>query len=185
MIFYDKDKQKRLLSSWIFLDTGILSDFSENEICNHALLELFPTQFFIVDPLVRLEFLRNTFELSYILKKESLLSNEPFLDCPNDQHIFQQVLHNALVISRIITQQFKKRRYSPSVVDLTLMGRAMLYPNSCIVTTDLGDYPSEFFIKKNIITIESDGADKLIHWQITQFDPTLFEQCYTRLPLST
>ena len=176
MIFFDRDKQKSLQSSWVFLDTGILIDSCNHEICYQTLLELFPDQSFVIDPFVRLEFLRNTFEPKFVQKKESMIAEEPFVSATSHTQVFEQVLNNALALSRTITQKFKRGHYDPSAIDLIVMGRAMLYRSSYIVTSDFGDFPSQIFPKKNIISMEVGNGDKLTQWQILQFDTEALER---------
>lgn len=171
----------------IFIDNDLLGDFFHfptffDEFKNHLHVE-----FFIIDPIVEFEFLRDVFLPGQRKLKEEFISQDCFLPAPFRHEHFSQIHENALVFSKIYAHQKEKNheRNSASLTDLFLAGRIMLnYQTSYLATGNKKDFPSCIFDIQKIIICE-DGLDKVKNYYLLSFSNDKFQKSYQDLEKMT
>lgn len=133
---------------------------------------LFEGHFFIIDPYIRFEFLRNEFISEKNDNKMFFLENGPFFPALDHPDIYKTIINNAILLSKIYRHT---ERLSPPPIDLFLIGRVMNFKNAYIITKDIGDFPTFLFDRLNVFSIEKESG-ALEHFQLIQFSRLKFSQ---------
>lgn len=161
------------LSGYVFCDADFLTILFNNKSFLEEVLPLFSEKFLAVDPLTKLEFLRDVFAPEQRLLKEQFIS-KIFLTAEYHQEIFKALDTNALILSRIYAHQ---KRAGASLVDLFLAARLMrLSTKAVLLTGNAKDFPSFIFETLSVINFEEkDGVVRAI--PILRFSEERFKRC--------
>ncbi len=172
-IYYDKSRQEKLGKNTVFLDNNILANlFSDEKLLSEVTLKLFPESDFLVDPVIKFEFLRDTYFPEQIQARENFIDHEPFINLSSHQEIHHQLQEKALELSRLLRSKGKQ---STPQNDLFLMARMQLHPHLILLTGDFSDFGDTLFDRLNVITIEQERA--LSHWQVIKFSEEKYQKC--------
>lgn len=158
--------------SYIFLDNNILTTLYYNSRFLDGYYALFKDHFFIIDPYIRFEFLRNEFISEKSDNKIFFLKDGPFFPAIDHSEIHKTILDNATTLSKIYRHTIK---HSPPPVDLFLMGRVMNFGNGYILTKDIDDFPAFLFDRLSVLSIEKESG-ALEHFQLIRFNQEKFSQ---------
>lgn len=174
-LHYDKTEQAQLRDKFVFIDTNVLAESFKDEQFLESLTSLFPERQFLVDPLVKFEFLRDTYLPEEVRLRHEFISDENyFIVTPDNQSIFSQVQKNAILLSRILRHKNQK---SVPIVDLFVMAKVALYSGSSVlVTRDFTDFTSILFDRLNIFTFtrQMKNKEEILHFQIVSFNNEKF-----------
>lgn len=160
------------LRGYVFCDTDFLAILFNNKTFLSEFLPLFSEKFLVVDPLTRLEFLRDVFSEQRILKEQFI--SEIFTIAEHHHEIFKALDINALFLSRLYAHQ---KRAGASLVDLLLAARLMRSSkNAVLITGNAKDFPSFIFDTLSVINFEEkNGVMKAI--SVLKFNEGKFKQC--------
>jgi len=161
------------LRGYVFCDADFLTILFKNKDFLEGVLPLFSEKFLVVDPLTKLEFLRDVYAPEQRILKEQFIS-KIFLTAEYHQEIFRALDTNALILSRIYAH---RKRPGASLVDLFLAARLMrLSKNATLITGNAKDFPSFIFDTLSIINFEEkDGVVRAI--PLLRFNEDKFKQC--------
>jgi hypothetical protein len=163
---------------YLLLDNDFLSEvFWDEEVLNEF-LNIFESNYFLIDPLTKFEFLRDIFEPKQRKLKEAFISHEIFLPVPNRQEIFMKLWENAMLLSILYSHNGSA---SKSMVDLFLGARCMLNAGSILVVTgNKKDFPSSIFDICAVINIEQNNG-VIKPYCVLRFNKEKFENCQAKI----
>lgn len=138
----------------------------------------------IIDPLTDFEFMRDLFDPARRVPREAFLYDSVFVQAESHSHVHQELMDNALILSRIYSHQKDRAKTGPkaaSIVDLFLGARLMKHgKNSVLVTGNKKDFPSCVFDTVCVLNYEQpDGSMRAI--SVVTFNRQKFEVCYQSL----
>ncbi len=153
-------KEIQSLEGYIFCDTDFLGMLSNDEELLKIVRELFPLKYLVIDPITKLEFLRDVF----LPKQQEILEQfleKLFIVAENNQEIFKRTLETGLLLSRIYAHNGRPKI---GLLDILLAARIMLSPHSTfLVTGNAKDFPSFIFETTTVINYEQkDGVIRAI-----------------------
>lgn len=161
---------------FVFVDNDFLGILFSDEEALTQISELF-SNCFMVDPLIKFEFLRDIFLPTQRIIKEEFISNPQFFS-PTENHpeVFKRVQGNAIYLSQIYSH--KNTSAKPSIADLFLAGRLMNYADkSVLITGNKKDFPSCVFSTITVLNYEQEGDDSIKPFSILKFDTKKFKNC--------
>lgn len=150
---------------YIFLDNNYLSFITSRVEALEDCIEIFSKGFMTIDPFVRIEFLRDTLDLSLIKGKEQILSlDKIFQPMIESNQTLKDTLENKIIW---LTRIYKhiKANCSPSFIDLVLACRSVTYQESIIVTSNIKDFPPKIFTKIGILSYGRDDSAEIKNLQ--------------------
>lgn len=140
--------------------------------------------FFLIDPIIQLEFLRGEYKNDIYQKKSDFLKYELFSLMTDHQQIYAKIRNNAIMIGRIHAQNKQK---DVPLGDLLITARLMEYTSSCLfLTEDHNDFPTTLFDRCAVISIEKKGKQNtglvIEHMYLLQFNMEKYTKCVDNLP---
>lgn len=139
---------------YIFLDNDFLGFISSDTEAFKDTLSLTIKSRLIVDPITRLEFLRDTTRpIHREIRSKFVDDAEVFAPTTEHHTIFNQVRANALLLSYI----FKlKGCEGQSIPDLLLAGRILLHQDKTVlITGNRSDFPPVIFDSRGVLVAEN------------------------------
>lgn len=181
--FYDPSFTKSIEHRKLVVDTNILAICSTDLLFLKSFKAIFEKNYLLLDPVVRLEFLKGTQTASLFKKKEQFLEFNAFYNMPDHQELFTKVNTNALNIARI----YAHHKTEIKLGDTLIISRLMLYPDYLLVTEDKNDYATMLFNRLGVISLEHETLNHPIeklalqHMSVLQFDFDKYQSCLTKL----
>lgn len=184
-VFYNPQDLANISDKYLIVDTNILAFCSTDSEFLGEFLKIFAKNIRLIDPVVRLEFLRGAQTDSLYQKKSDFLKSNEFYDITDHFDIFKKVRQDAEDISRIYTH-FQ----SPDVPlgDLFITARLKHhYKTHLLLTLDQQDFTTLLFDRVATVSIESSiGRNKfksrtLHHIVALKFNEEKFEECIRRI----
>jgi len=182
--FYDKDILTSLNGKRIVIDTNILAICSTDNNLITTFDHLFANCYLMLDPIVKLEFLKGAQTESLFQKKKNFLEFRGFYEMPDHQQIYKEVQENALNIARIYSHH---KHPEIKLGDILIISRLMIYPNYYLLTLDKDDFTTMLFNRIGIISFEHRTLNKpsesleLNHACIIKFDSVKYNSCLKKI----
>ncbi len=169
---------------YILTDTCFLLEQFNNEEFLKVSLRIFSESYLMVEPLIKLEFLRDIYTPEQIAMREEFISKDIFVPAPLHSDIYKQIHDNALAISKIYGHNKNKHQANASVVDLILGARMLLTDSSyLLITANVKDFPSILFDLLGTIVFRENGNGKLKTFGVLAFSRKKWEASLERLEL--
>lgn len=180
--FYDPSVIKSILGCYLVIDTNILTSFSaSDESYFLQFLEIFKGNPFLIDPIVKFEFLRGS-SGTLFEEKSKFLEFDNFHSMIDHQDIYKKTYNNAFPIAKIYANN-----NNPDIPlgDLLIVSRLMLYgKNYLFVTLDKNDFSTVLFDRIGVVSIErksAKGKDLIEHILILRFNDQKYKECLKRI----
>jgi predicted nucleic acid-binding protein len=145
-------------------------------------LNIFDDNIFLIDPVVRIEFLRGAYKNDIYKERTSFLEFEKFQSM-RDHHLTEKkVYENVFDIARIYSH---KGNSNIPLGDIFIIARLAIYNyNVLFITRDFSDFDSILFDRIAIVSIERKlkNRDQVEHIQILRFNQTKYSKCLSSLP---
>lgn len=174
---------KQIVSSkHIYLDTNILSGLFTHKDSLEAFFSIMVDSFLMLDPYIRLEFLRDIFVSDQVSNREEFLNQPIFFPAIDHQQIYNNIVNtNSLLLSQVFALYRQKSKAggkaSWSTVDLLLAARVMGYKEKALLLTgDRNDFPACAFETIGVLTIESDKNGTLNNFYLLKYDESSFNR---------
>ncbi|MBI1863799.1 hypothetical protein HYS03_01170 [Candidatus Woesebacteria bacterium] len=184
-LFFDNKASKiAQQEKLIFVDNDFLGLIFHDEEVMKESITVFSGKMVHLHPFTEFEFLRDVFSPKIRIFKEQFLAQPIFGHIDPDTHmqIFQHLLDNALLLSKIFAHQAGSgNKNTSSFVDLLLAGLLMfLKDKAVLITSNKKDFSSCVFDIVGIINIEqNDGSIRTIC--ILEFNQGKFNNCLEKL----
>ncbi len=181
-VFYDTNKITSVAKNYIVLDTSVLFSCSSSIEYFNDFLHIFTDNTFLIDPIVKLEFLRTSYIEKTYQEKSAFLNYERFLPVTDHQSIYLKVQEHAFNIARIYSHQGKSQ---VPLGDILITARLSLYDdNRLFLTLDKEDYSSLLFDRIDILTFEkmTPKSEVLESAQLLQFNSDKYKKALAKLP---
>ncbi|MBN1779412.1 MAG: hypothetical protein JW816_04340 [Candidatus Buchananbacteria bacterium] len=175
----------KVVGKYIFLDNDFLNALFDDEDLFKLSIKLFPVNHMMIEPFVRIEFLRDTFRPEQYNLKADFIQKKVFCEATNHQEIFLGLQDNMLVLSKIYRHQKQAKRISdkcgPSIVDLVLAARLVYYSDSSVlITGNKKDFPARIFDCVGSIVCEDElGVTKVFY--VLELNIKKFTECHEQL----
>lgn len=180
-LFVDERASSKFAGKYVFLDNDFLSEIFSDEELFKKTLEFFSRGFLTIDPLIKFEFLRDTYLPEQRKLKEDFISKAVFTPAVSHNDIFVRLQSNALLLSKIYTHE-KQPNCKPSFIDLMLAGRMMFHENiGVLVTRNKKDYPSCVFDIEIVLNAERPKDGVILSYSVLCFSRRKFNVCYRNL----
>ena len=166
------------ISNYLLLDNDFISElFRDSEILKEF-LSIYKETIFLIDPLIKFEFLRDVFEPKQRRIKKAFISQSIFLPIYDTQEDTVKLRENAMLLSIIYSHKGHNRNSKISLVDLFLGSRCMLNaPSLQVITGNKKDFPTSVYDIIKIINIEqNDGIIK--PYSLLKFNKEKFNKYY-------
>lgn len=181
--FYNPSDLSNFKGTSIVLDTNILSFLFKNKGNYELFVNIFRDFDFLIDPIIKIEFLRGAYADKIYEDKKAFLEYESFFQMAEHQEIFLKVKENTLFISRIHAHRGNK---AVPLGDLLITARLMLYEQNCLfLTQDKADFQTTLFDRCAVISIENmkkHNQSILEHWSLLKFNKEKYDRCIKNLP---
>ena len=186
-VFFNPSDINKLKKFRIVIDTNILAICSADEIFLQNFLDTFSRNIRLIDPIIKLEFLRGAKTDSLFEKKKKFLEFNGFYDMPDHYAIYNKVKEHVFDIARIYAHH-----NIPDIHlgDLLITARLMYYCEANIFATlDQQDFKTLLFDRWAVVSIESSPvkSDKkstsLEHVVLLQFNEKKFKECLKKLKI--
>lgn len=181
-VFYNTDKINSITDKYIVIDTNLLFSCSSSENYFDSFIKVFNKNIFLIDPVVRLEFLRAAYIEKTYNDKSEFLKYEKFMPMTDHQDIYLKVQENAFNIARIYSHQGKPQ---VPLGDILITARLSFYnDNRLLLTLDKEDYSGLLFDRIDILTFEKiTNKDEILEVaQLLKFNQTKYNQALSKLP---
>ncbi len=171
-----KDKQ-------LVLDTNVLISCFTNEEYFKTFLNVFENNPFLIDSIVKLEFMRNDYLSDDMKKKNIFLNFDRFYVITEHQDIFKKTIENSYDISRIYSHKGNPRI---PLGDILIISRLKQFADrQLFLTLDKSDFSTILFDRIGVVSIERNSRNNhnlLEHIVILQFNSKKYTQCINQLP---
>ena len=147
------DQAKGIPKSSLVIDTNVLISCFSNKSYFIEFTDVFSSNQLLLDPIVKLEFLRGTFAPEALKEKETFLNYEKFIPMIDHQQIYKKVYDNAFKISRFFA---KHGRNNMSLGDIFIMSRLASYVQPFPFLTLDSDFSDLLFDRINVVSIEKE-----------------------------
>jgi len=166
---------------YLVIDTNVLTSCSSSKEYFDTFYEIFKENIFLIDPIVKLEFLRST-NKTIFEAKNSFLEFNKFITMLDHYDIYKKVYANAFTIAKIYTNYG-----NPSIPlgDLLIVSRLMIYGDNYIFATlDKSDFSTVLFDRVGIVSIErktKNRIDVVDHISLLRFNHNKYHVCLKKL----
>lgn len=181
---FDSSTIDAIKGKYIIIDTNILSDSSSSLEFYQTLYKIFSNNPFLIDPIVKLEFLRGAYITKTYKEKSAFLNIEIFSPMTDHQDIYKKVYDSAFNIARIYSHH-KKPSIPLGDILITARQEIQSTKNCYFLTEDKEDFTTLLFDRITILNFEKenkDGQDYLQHIQLLKFNHQKFKDCLDSLP---
>jgi hypothetical protein len=169
-------------NKYIYLDTNVLSGLFNHKDSLEGFFSIMIDSFIILDPYIRLEFLRDIFVSEQISNREEFLNQPIFFPAIDHQQIYNNIVNiNSLLLSQVFALHRQKSKFggkaSWSTVDLLLAARVMGYKEKALLLTgDRNDFPACVFETIGVLTLESNKSGLLNNFYLLKYDEDSFNK---------
>jgi len=174
---------KSIEGKYLVLDNNVLTSLVSSPEFYSSFVSIFKSNPFLLDPIVKLEFLRSAYTEDIYTNKLKFLELEKFSLMPDHQEIYKKIMIHAKRIAQI---QSKIGHPKTPLGDILIMARLMqCAENHLFVTMDKGDFTTLLFDRLGIVSIEkcSDNKDGVLeHISILSFNKEKYQKCFNDLP---
>ncbi len=181
-VFFDPSLSSKITDN-IVPDTGVLSLMALDPIFFSEFRDLSKNACILIDPTVKLEFLRGEYQEHLLEDKLKFLEYKQFYNMIDHYQIHKNVFNNALTISRIYAHN---KKTNLKLGDNLIISRLALYSEPVLLATlDKHDYGSMLFDRIGAVVIERttrEMDDILSIMQLLRFNADKFHTCISRLP---
>ncbi len=183
--FYDPNVISEIKKELLVLDNNILSSLSGDPDYLTTFMQIFKANNLLIDPIVRIEFLRGAFKNNAYEEQKKFLEFEKFNNMMDNQIIQKKVYERVFDIARIYSH---KGNPSIPLGDIFIIARLSIYLyNVLFITRDYSDFDSILFDRVGVVSIERKLKDKvkqatLEHIQILKFNSSKYNKCMEQLP---
>jgi len=184
--FYDNRLTENFHQEAIALDTNVLSSLFLDKMYWEDFMNIFSANQLLIDPIVKLEFLRGAFRVNAYEEQSKFLTSHRFTSMADNHDIQTKIYEHVFNVARIYSHQG-----NPSIPlgDIFIIARLAVYDQSVLfLTRDYGDFDTMLFDRKAIVSIERKLRNKLgppeivEHIQILQFNHEKYQVCLDTLP---
>ncbi len=184
--YYNPQNILDLKNKPLTIDTNIISLLFSDKLFFQQFCSIFKNNDLLIDPIIKLEFLRGVFIESIFKQKNIFLQFEKFCPLPDHQEIYVKVNEYAFKIARIYSHN---KQYDVPLGDIFIMAR-LAVNNHLFITHDEKHFDNLLFDRITVITIErnyysnkfSRNVDVLEHFQIVAFNHHKLNSCLERFP---
>ena len=181
---FDPKKIEDIKGKYIIIDTNVLSDSSSDAEFYKTLYKILENNPLLIDPIIKLEFLRGAYIEKTYKEKSAFLEIEIFSPMADHQDIYKKVYDSAFDIARIYSHNKKS---NIPLGDILITARQEIQSsNDCyFLTEDKEDFTVLLFDRIAVISFErvnKDGQDYLQHLQLLKFNHQKFKKCLENLP---
>lgn len=186
--FYNPEDIKKISECGLVLDTNLLTSLSSDEEYFQEFIKIFKGNIKLIDPIVRIEFLRDA-SGGVLKNKMVLLEYKNFSKVTDHQEIYKKSLEEVTKISRIYAYHG-----NPNIPlgDLLIVSRlSLLEDHFLFATLDKSDFSTILFDRIAITSIErkikpKDGKpprDIIDHIALLRFNKEKYANCCAKLKL--
>lgn len=184
-VYYDTNTISVIKDSYLVPDTNILSACSSDVDYYKTFFQIFKNNSILIDPIVKLEFLRGAYREKTYKEKAEFLRIENFLLMVDHNDIYKKIYKNAFNIARIYSHHGKS---DIPLGDILITSRLEVYKDERLFfTEDISDFSSLLFDRIGIITFErirnKDKLEYLEHAQVLKFNHQKYQVCLKNLPV--
>ena len=174
------------LTGYLIIDTNVLhSCFTDPKFFVDFMVITKNTQL-LIDPIVRLEFMRGAYQENLYAEKRAFLEYDKFYIMTDHYQMYKDLYDRALSISRIYSHHGKP---DLKLGDLFIIARMAIYKSRVILATmDKDDFGTLLFNRIGIATFTREKKDKHVQKDIIEvnqflrFDQKQCDECFGRLP---
>lgn len=181
--YYNPSIIEGIKDQQLVIDTNILNSCFTNENYFTIFISVFENNPLLIDPIVKIEFMRNAYIATDLNKKENFLKFNKFYGITDHQEIFRKTMENSHNISRIYAHNGNPRI---PLGDLLIIARLKnYYDRQLFLTLDKSDFSTILFDRVGVISIEKISKDHhniLEHIVILKFNKKKYEDCFNKLP---
>jgi len=173
-----------IASKYIVIDNNVLADSASDPEFYTTLYGIFKKNPILIDPIVKLEFLRGAYLEKTYKEKNDFLRIEIFHPMIDHQDIYKKVYNSAFNIARIYSHHKK-----PSVPlgDILITARQEVQGDDTLfLTEDEEDFTTLLFDRITVLSFErinKDDIEHLQHLQLLKFNHEKYKKCYKSLPV--
>ena len=181
-IHFDQNSIAKIKDEYIVIDTNVLSDIASDVAFYKDFVTIFDQNPILIDPIVRLEFLRGAYIESTYREKTEFLKYEKFMKMVDHQDIYKKVYDIAFDIARIYSHN--KNPQVP-LGDILVTARLKVQENCYFLTEDNKDFSTLLFDRLAVFSFERINKDRqeyLQHLQLLRFNTNKFDKCLKNLP---
>lgn len=163
--------------NYVFIDNDALGFmFSDFEIAKY-LQELFSNNDILLDPLIKIEFLRDIYDPKQMEKRFKFLKPEIFYDVILTKDNFNHSIETSLELSKIFANKNSGGGSRPGTIDLFFMSRFIKYSdNAHLFTGNSRHFPQEVFDTKGILThVCADSSNRT--FSLLEFSKKKYQNC--------
>ncbi len=183
--FYNIPDLEKINRYHLVIDTNIVALCSSDEIFLQSFLEIFKKSNRLLDPIIKLEFLRGTQTDSLYKKKLKFLEFHEFYDMPDHYEIYNKVKDDTYNIARIYSHH---KNPDIPLGDLFITSRLKYYSDThLLITLDQQDFSTLLFDRLAVVSIETSPiktdrkSTSLMHIVVLQFNKEKYEECLNKL----
>lgn len=184
-VFGDSKSDKELSGKYILLDNDFLNQlFRDPEVLVDFILRFDSSAGFLIDTLTEFEFSRDIYNFKQRKAREEFIAKSIFYPTRSvNYEIFNHLLDNALLLSRIYSQQ--KQGEGKSFTDLMLAAITMLQSNTTVlITGNKKHFPLCIFDTLTVYNVEQDGDGSMRAYCVVSFNQNKFKKYLEQLKLS-
>ncbi len=183
--FYNPDDLETLVNWNLIIDTNILITCSTDPAFLYEFHQVFHQSKRLVDPIARLEFLRNTPTDSLYSKKLDFLKLNEFYEMTDRHELYFQTKTDAELISRVYSHH---RKPNVPLGDLFITAKIKNHCSTHLfVTLDQQDFTTLLFDRITSVAIESMPSKNefhgtsLYHVILLKFNNDKYSKCLSKL----
>lgn len=181
--YFDPNQISEIKHFQLVIDNNILTSCFSNVVYLNEFHQIFKNNLLLLDPTVRLEFLRTTVTSELIQKKNDFLTFNNFYLMTDHSEIHKNFLEKAYSIARIYSQIG-----NPNIplADLLIISRLSNYRNNVLfLTQDKSDFTTILFDIVSVVSIEKISKKNhrvLEHLVLLSFNNKKYKECLSKLP---
>lgn len=184
--FYNVDLKEKIQDEALVLDTNLLSSLFLDRKCLEDFMTIFPKNPLLLDPIVKLEFLRGAFRADTYKEQNDFLEYVRLGNMADNQDIQIKIYDYTFNIARICSH-----RENPNMplADILIIGRLAVYEQTVFfITRDYDDFNTILFDRLGIVSLERKLKSKLgpreivENFQILKFNHNKYKKCLETLP---
>ena len=181
-VHYDPQVIEEIKERYLVIDTNVLSSCSSDKDFFKSFLDIFKNNYILIDPIVKLEFLRGAFREETYKEKSKFLEFEKFNMMVDHQEIYKNIYEKAFDIARIYSHNGNS---GIPLGDIFIIARlATLNENYLFLTLDKSDFSTLLFDRLAVLSFERKiRVEVLEHLQILKFNNSKYKECFKKLPV--
>lgn len=180
-VYYNPQAIGEIKGTYLVFDTNILGSYSSDVDFFKTFNDIFKDNIILIDPIVKLEFLRGAFREQTYKEKSKFLEYEKFSIMIDHQEIYRKAYENAFNIARIYSHNGKS---NIPLGDILIISRLASYKENCLfITLDKNDFSTLLFDRIAILTFERKVKTEILeHIQLLRFNQSKYNKHLSSLP---